>query len=86
MLYAIGAIAVLVIVVLVTNKNKCEGNLFRTESKVHHAVFSMPADKAWEVESVETVVADMANYQPLPIEKMNVAKQVAAVDTASANH
>ncbi len=69
---------VLFLLIRLLHRNKCDANLFRTESAVHHAIFTMPADRTWEVESVEAAVADMAIYQPLPIERVNVAQKIAA--------
>lgn len=58
------------------NKNKSEANLFRTDSSVHHAVFSLPQDQDWELETVANTLADMKKYQPPPISYINIAQQV----------
>lgn len=86
--YTTGAVGgrVLFLLIRLLHRNECEANLFRTESAVHHAIFTIPADRTWEVESVEAAVADMALYQPLPIDSVNLAQEAAAGDVGSPRH
>jgi hypothetical protein len=74
--YTTGAVGgrVLFLLIRLLHRNRCEAQLFRTESAVHHAVFTMPAARTWRVESPEAVVADMAMYRPLPIRQENLAE------------
>ncbi len=68
---------VLFLLIRLLHRNECEANLFRTESTVHHAIFRMPAQVPWKVGAAEAAVADMAMYQPLPIERVNIAEEMA---------
>ena len=63
---------VLFLLIRLLRNNKCEANLFRTQTSVHHAVFSMPADTAWVIEPAEDVVRDMENCPELPIENVKL--------------
>jgi hypothetical protein len=84
--YTTGAVGgrVLFLLIRLLHRNECEASLFRTESAVHHAVFRMPAGRRCEVESVDAAVADMAMYQPLPIEHVSLAQEAAAGDATPA--
>jgi hypothetical protein len=67
--YTTGAVGGRFIFLLIRllNKNKCEANIFRTPSTVHHVEFAMPENTEWVIENQAKVVSDMENYQPLPI-------------------
>jgi len=65
---------VLFLLIGLLHKNKCEANLFKTQTTVHHAVFTMPADTAWVTESAEAVVREMRNCPELPIETVELPR------------
>jgi len=66
-----GRVLFLLVRLLHTNNSKSE--LFASESTVHHVIFTMRADKTWEVQPVTATVADMAHYLPQPVARVNVA-------------
>ncbi|MBD3331471.1 hypothetical protein GF356_01370 [candidate division GN15 bacterium] len=57
------------------NKNKCEANVFKTQSTVHHVVFQMAEGENWVCGDIDEAVSEMDNYQPLPISNVNLAEQ-----------
>jgi len=71
---------VLFLLIRLLRNNKCEANLFRTQSSVHHAVFTIPADTAWAVESAEAVVRDLENCPELPIENVELPQPGASTN------
>jgi hypothetical protein len=54
------------------NKNKCDADLFYTQSSVHHLILNRSIIEEWHVNSVDRVVSGMDSYQPLPLQLKNV--------------
>lgn len=59
------------------HQNVCSANLYKTETTVHHAVFSIPLDQELKIETTANVVADMRNYQDLQISTVSMSQQSA---------
>ena len=68
--HAVGERIIFLLMTLL-NKNKCEANMFYTQSTVHHLVLNRQNIEEWITNPVEQVILNMAEYRPLhlPLER-----------------
>lgn len=61
------------LLVRLLHMNKCEGNLFKTQTTVFHAVFKIPVNIPFKTIEEDAAIQDMSLYQPLPINTIHVS-------------
>ena len=63
---------VIFLLVRLLHMNKCQGNLYKTQTTVFHAVFKIPENIPFKTAEEDAAIKDMSLYQPLPINTIYV--------------
>lgn len=74
---------IIFLLVRLLHMNKCEGDLFKTQTTVFHAVFKIPENIPLNTAEENAAIQDMNLYQPLPINMIHVARPANTVSAYS---